>query len=152
MTTALIHATCLAAAGRGVLIRGPSGSGKSDLALRCIANAPSALIPASAMLVADDQVFVETAFDGLIAIAPGAIRGLLEIRGVGIVKVPHADRVDLHLIADLVAASDTIDRLPDPALEASILGVSLPLIRINPFDASAHIKLLSALLLDTAQH
>jgi serine kinase of HPr protein (carbohydrate metabolism regulator) len=139
-----LHGTAIALAGSAVLIRGASGSGKSDLALRCLALAPSALITSPAMLVADDRVLVTRIGDRLKAEAPPAIRGKLEVRGVGIVSVPYAPSADLALVADLVTAAE-VERLPDDTDEACILGLRRKLVRIEPFAAAAPIKLLLAL-------
>jgi serine kinase of HPr protein (carbohydrate metabolism regulator) len=138
------HGTAIALAGTAVLIRGPSGSGKSDLALRCLALAPTALTAVPAMLVADDYVTVTRTGDKLVAEAPATIRGKLEVRGLGIVTVPCLDRAELVLVADLVAP-ERIERLPDPAPEVDLAGVKLPLLHIAPFEASAPVKLLLAL-------
>jgi serine kinase of HPr protein (carbohydrate metabolism regulator) len=138
------HGTAIALAGTAVLIRGPSGSGKSDLALRCLALAPTALTAVPAMLVADDYVTVTRTGDKLVAEAPATIRGKLEVRGLGIVTVPCLDRAELVLVADLVAP-ERIERLPDPAPEVDLAGVKLPLLHIVPFEASAPVKLLLAL-------
>ncbi len=138
------HGTVIALAGNAVLIRGASGSGKSDLALRCLALAPTALTAGPAMLVADDYVTVTRTGDRLIAEAPATIRGKLEVRGLGIVTVPCQESAELVLIADL-AAPEQIERLPDPAPTAELGGVKLPLLHIAPFEASAPVKLLVAL-------
>ncbi len=127
----LVHGTCVdlaeLGAGVGVLLRGPPGSGKSDLALR--------LIGAGAWLVADDQVEIRRAGDGLIAAAPPAIAGLLEVRGLGPVRLAAAETAPLGLVIDLVAAAG-VERLPRPAT-AEYQGVALPLYRLAPFEASA---------------
>jgi len=125
------HATCVAIDGAGVLIRGPSGSGKSDLALR--------LIDRGAALVADDQVVLEARDGGLWASAPGRLRGRLEARGLGIVELPWLDAVRLVLVVDLVAAG-AVERLPE-ADSVTVAGAALPRLRLAPFEASAPAKL-----------
>lgn len=138
------HATAIAIGGHAALIRGPSGAGKSDLALRCLAVAPTALIPAPARLVADDRVELRRQGQRLRAEAPAAIRGKLEVRGIGIVTVAYVVSAEVVLIADLVPA-DTVERLPDPPATTDFMGLSLPLLRLAPFEAAAPIKLLLAL-------
>jgi HPr kinase/phosphorylase len=145
MAPVLIHATCIAIGGYGVLIRGPSGSGKSDLALRCLAITPSLLVPEPAHLIADDQVELHLQANKLFATAPAPIKGLLEIRGVGLVQAPHADQAEIVLVADLLAAIQIPERLPDPLKTATIAGLNLPQMSLNPFEASAAVKLLVAL-------
>ena len=98
-----IHATAVAVGRRGALIRGPSGSGKSDLALRCLAICPSALLRDVVKLVADDQVILRREQSGLVATAPPTLRGRLEVRGVGILEVAVAGEADIVLVADLVS-------------------------------------------------
>src|SRR5690606_1406936 len=94
----LVHGTAIALAGRAALIRGAAGSGKSDLALRCLAQPATDLIAGQALLVADDQV-AATARDGrLVLTCPDTIRGLLEVRGLGIVAVPAGDAAELELL------------------------------------------------------
>ncbi len=139
-----VHGTAIALGGNAALIRGAPGSGKSDLALRCLAVAPTALIPCPAALVADDRVDVRRAGDRIVAEAPATIRGKLEVRGLGVLSVPCTPSAELVLIADLTAL-DSIERLPDPAPMAELLGVRLPLIYLAPFTASAPVKLLLAL-------
>lgn len=143
-----IHATCVDIAGNGVLIRGRSGSGKSDLALR-ILDEPGYGLSQSlqvARLVADDQVMVFRRREGLVAQAPETLRGLLEIRGIGILRAPRLHKSTLALIVDL-ADSKTIPRLPE--FEEShevLLGVDLPLIRIDPSQASAAARVRAAVV------
>ena len=95
----LIHASCVEWLGKGILIRGKSGAGKSDLALR--------LIDAGAVLVADDQVLLENKT----ASAPERLRGLLEVRGLGIVRLPFIEKTTIALTVDLCSAAE-IERLP----------------------------------------
>ena len=139
-----VHATAIALGGNAALIRGAPGSGKSDLALRCLAIAPTALIPCPAALVADDRVDLSRSGDRILAEAPAAIRGKLEVRGLGILSVPCTASAEVVLIADITPL-DKIERLPDPAPQAELLGVRLPLIHVAPFAASAPVKLLLAL-------
>lgn len=128
-----VHATTIAIDGHGVLLRGRSGSGKSDLALR--------LIEDGAELVSDDQTSLTTEGGKVIAQAPAALTGLLEVRGIGIVTLPHRDRVVLTLLADLDAAPD---RLPEEDQD-TISGIRLPRLALAPFEASAPAKLRLAL-------
>lgn len=127
---ARVHGTCVALAAAGVLLRGPSGSGKSDLALR--------LIGLGAKLVADDQVELALERGAVIATAPATLAGRIEIRGLGIVTVPTRRRARIRLVVDLVAAR-AVPRLPDPT-SCSLLGVAIPHIRLAPFEASAPLK------------
>ena len=131
----LIHATAVAVDGRAVLLRGPPGAGKSDLGLR--------LIDAGARLVADDQSELRRAGDAILVRAPPTIAGLIEVRGVGIVRIAALAEAPVALIVDLVAA-EQIDRLPASSTEA-ILGIALPLIALAPFEASAAAKVRLAL-------
>jgi HPr kinase/phosphorylase len=141
--TTLVHATCVAFRVRGrrwraVLLRGPSGAGKSDLALR--------LIESGARLVADDQTELVRRGKSIIATSPARIAGLIEARGVGIVKLARDQlvaRAPVILLADL-APPERIERLPEPARE-SLLGVALPVLMLAPFEASASAKLRLAL-------
>ncbi|MFQ5955604.1 MAG: HPr kinase/phosphorylase [Kiloniellales bacterium] len=123
----LVHGTCVALDGVGVLLRGPSGSGKSDLALR--------LIDRGAALIADDQTRLEVGGGRLIASAPEPIGGRLEVRGLGLVPVASVATAPLGLVVDLVERQ-AVERLPDPA-EVSFLDHSVPLLRLWPFAGSA---------------
>ncbi|MBV8972755.1 MAG: aldolase [Sphingomonadaceae bacterium] len=123
-----LHATAVAIRGRGVLLTGPSGSGKSDLALR--------LIDRGAVLVADDRVVVARDAGRVLASPPPALAGLIEVRGLGIIAVPFAERVPVALILDLAAAPE---RLPPPATR-DVAGVAVPVLAFAPFAASAAIR------------
>jgi len=138
------HGTAIALGARAVLIRGAAGSGKSDLALRCLAMAPTALIPIPAALVADDRIDITRAHARLMAAAPATIRGKLEVRGLGIMTVPHVESAELALVAELVAPEE-VERFPDPTPQTDLMGVRLPLLRLAPFEAGAPVKLLLAL-------
>jgi HPr kinase/phosphorylase len=131
MTPLLVHATAVAVEGGAVLLRGPPGSGKSDLALR--------LIDAGAVLVADDQTELRRDGAGVVARAPAAIAGLIEVRGLGLVGVPTTAEAPVVLLVDLVAAT-AVERLPEHRFE-EVLGVALPVIALAPFEASAAVKL-----------
>lgn len=132
--TRQIHATAVAIGRAAVLLRGPSGSGKSDLALR--------LIQAGAVLVADDRCDLSVAGGRLFASAPPAIRGLLEVRGLGIVRMRHRAKVSVALVVDLVKPA-AVKRLP-PARTCRLGTVALPLVRLTPFEASAPAKVMLA--------
>lgn len=140
----LVHGTAIALAGRAALIRGAAGSGKSDLALRCLAQPSSDLISGQALLVADDQVLVATRNGGLHVTCPATIKGQLEVRGLGIVAVPTQDAAELELLVDLVVAQE-VERLPDPDAGAELMGVRVRRLALWPFEASAPLKLLLAL-------
>ncbi|MEO7654186.1 MAG: HPr kinase/phosphatase C-terminal domain-containing protein [Sphingomicrobium sp.] len=129
-----LHASTVAMEGRAVLISGPSGAGKSDLALR--------LLDRGFTLVSDDQTLVRRDGARLIASAPPAIAGKLEIRGIGIVDMDHDEDVPVALLVELTS---DIQRLPDDARERSVLGIALPLVSIDAMTASAASKVALAL-------
>ena len=122
-----IHGTCVDVSGAGVLLRGPSGSGKSDLALR--------LIDGGARLVADDRVDLALMNGLLTASAPAALAGMIELRGMGVMRIPAIPRTVVGLIIDLVER-DAVERLPEPE-SCRILGVETPLMRLHAMHASA---------------
>ncbi len=140
----LLHGTAIAIGGRAALIRGPSGAGKSDLALRCLAFPNSPLVSGPVELVSDDQVVIERQGGDVLVSPPDSIRGQLEVRGIGIIRVPAAASAKLVLVADLVPAG-SYERLPDPGQGIDLLGVRFPLVEIAPFEVSAALKLLLAL-------
>ncbi|GBE44711.1 HPr kinase/phosphorylase [bacterium BMS3Bbin10] len=138
----LVHGTCIAMSASGALLRGAPGSGKSDLALRFISlfGVADGGIQ-GACLVADDQVLLSREGRGLVARSPETIAGRLEVRGVGIVEVPHCERTPLTLVVDLVAAGDVPRMPPDPLPREDILGVQTPVVKLNPFEISSPVKL-----------
>jgi serine kinase of HPr protein (carbohydrate metabolism regulator) len=129
-----VHASTVASERRAVLITGPSGSGKSDLALR--------LLDRGFTLVSDDRTIVRREGDRLVASAPPNIAGKLEIRGIGIVDMETASNLPVALLVELTSE---IQRLPDDSRERPILGVRLPLITIDAMTASAPSKVALAL-------
>ncbi len=110
-----LHATCVAVAGRGVLITGPSGSGKSSLALQLMAT--------GAVLVSDDKTVLRRDGDTLIATPPATISGMIEARGVGILSVPHLDTVSVMLVVDMATLERA--RLPERH-STTLLDIKLP--------------------------
>jgi serine kinase of HPr protein (carbohydrate metabolism regulator) len=131
-----LHASSVAADGRAILITGPSGSGKSDLALR--------MLDRGFALVSDDQTIVKRDGDRLLASPPPNIAGKLEIRGIGIVDMDHVADVPVALVVELTV--NEIQRLPDDSRERPILGITLPVVAIDAMTASAPSK--AALALD----
>ena len=129
-----IHASSVAIGGRAVLIGGPSGSGKSDLALR--------LIDRGAILVSDDYTIVRRSGTGLIAAAAPNIAGRMEVRGLGIVEMPTAGEVPVVLFVDL---DITPQRLPEPGEKRTLAGVAIPVVGLNAHESSAPIKVELAL-------
>ena len=118
----LVHGSCASRDGAAVLLLGPSGSGKSDLLLRLLARGWA--------LVADDQVMVE----GLDVSAPAVLRGMVEVRGLGIFEgVPVAASARLALAVELVARAG-VERLPVPAVWAP---AGVPLVALDGFEGSA---------------
>ncbi|RBO53922.1 hypothetical protein DSD19_06540 [Rhodovulum sp. BSW8] len=116
--TCILHASTVVHRGRAVLIRGASGSGKSALALQ--------LMALGATLVADDRTVLTRSPEGLVASSPKAIRGLIEARGVGLLRTETVASAPVVLAVDLDMAET--DRMPPPR-EIEILGMSLPLLR-----------------------
>jgi HPr kinase/phosphorylase len=144
--TGTIHATTVSLDGFGVLLRGAPGSGKSALALQLIEQQGTGLGPAAftALLVADDQTILTRRDDVLFASAPDALRGLLELRGLGLLPVNIAPDVAVRLVVDLQPSSG-IDRLPAPeSLRTTLLGVVLPRIAIDATHPSAAARVRTA--------
>ena len=131
-----VHASCVECNKKGVLIYGPSGSGKSDLALRLI-------MENGAKLVADDRVNLQVLKSKIKATAPTILKGFLEVRGVGIVKFSSVN-ADLFLAIRLVEKREMVERLPERE-SYEFGGISIPQISLYAFDASAPSKILAAL-------
>lgn len=132
-----VHASAIAVGEHGVLIRGASGSGKSSLVLGLIDRDPAAT-----QLVADDRVQLTVARGRLIAMAPPALAGKLEVRGQGIVDIAHVSQSAIALVVDLLPA-DQCPRLPEPAeMEADLIGVVLPrlMLPIGAIDGPARVR------------
>ncbi len=125
-----VHGTCIEVDGTAVLLRGPPGSGKSDLALR--------LIEGGARLVADDRADIGLKDGRLVVSPPPAIAGLLEVNGQGVFKVGFLAQSPLGLIVDLVPEDD-LQRLPEPR-SWECHGVSVPVLAVAPFHASSMAK------------
>lgn len=121
---ATIHGSMVLVGSRGVLVRGPSGSGKSRLALVLIDGSPRPGLPA-ARLVADDRVQLAESHGRLVARPPEVLAGLIELRGVGIVARPFEPAAIVRLVVDLSAPDAA--RMPDPEVcRATVGGVILP--------------------------
>lgn len=119
---ASIHASAVRLGPAGILIRGPSGSGKSSLAL--------ALLDGGAELIADDRVELSATDAGVQAAAVAAIAGLIEVRGQGIFQVPYRSPAPIHLVVDLCPPEDC-PRHPEPQDEWTMVeGFRLPCLRL----------------------
>ena len=116
-----LHATCVAVEGKGLLILGPSGSGKSSLALQ--------MMGLGALLVADDRVALDRRGDALFATCPPPLRGLIEARGLGILRADPVPEARVVLIADL--ALPPAARLPPPA-SLQLHGCEIDLVAAAP--------------------
>ncbi len=130
-----VWGTCVAMDGRAVLFRGPSGSGKSDLALR--------VVKSGGKLIADDRTRLIREEDQVLATSTDRHVGQIEVRGVGIVTVDHLQRAPLALVVDMMPP-DQVDRYPDPR-HCTYLDVDVPLLGLAPFEVSAVVKIEVAL-------
>ena len=121
MNAQIFHASCVAWQGHGALILGQSGAGKSALALQ--------LMAFGADLVSDDRTELLAEADVLTACAPATIQGLIEARGVGLMRVPFVPKAEIALVIDLDQPEP--NRLP-PQREITLLGISRPLVLAVP--------------------
>lgn len=124
-----IHASAVLVGDRAILIRGPSGSGKSRLAFDLILAGRSGQIPA-ATLVGDDRLYLARVSDHLVVRPPRALAGLIEIRGLGIRRCAFAAEAPLGLVVDL-SAPDAERLPPQEALGTSLLGIQVPRIPVG---------------------
>jgi serine kinase of HPr protein (carbohydrate metabolism regulator) len=136
----LVNGTAVAWRGAGVLILGPSGSGKSDLTLR--------LIDSGATLIADDVVELKRAGDMLLLSfppeGPGDLKGKMEIKGLGIMSVPVAPpEIPLALVLE-ATPPDKVELIPE-SLESEWLGLPVTTLRIHLLEPSAPAKVRLAL-------
>lgn len=129
----LQHGTCVAWGGRGVLIMGEPGTGKSSLALR--------LIDRGAMLVADDYALLVREGESLVAVVPDQIAGLIEVRGLGICRMPFRRRAKIVLAVRLGREDE---RLPEPK-EWEMLDLKRPLVAMDALRDDSPLKVEMAL-------
>lgn len=123
-----VHASCVLLDEAGVLIRGPSGSGKSALCLALLDR--FFLEGRHARLVGDDRIRLEAHHGRLVARPHPALAGLIEIRGLGPRRLArHAPAAVLRLVVDLVAEAERLPETPETAL---VLGVALPRLVLDP--------------------
>ena len=145
--TKIVGGTTIARHGHAVLLRGPSGRGKSDLALRAICQPvmlPGEPAAQPFVLVSDDQTTLTLDDGEVLTSAPAPLRGLLEVRDIGIVQVPYEEALPLVLVVDLTC--DEIERMPDyPGAHEMLLGCRVDRIDLAPFEASAPAKVALAL-------
>jgi serine kinase of HPr protein (carbohydrate metabolism regulator) len=126
----------VAGAWKGALIHGPSGIGKSDLALRAL--------EAGFRLVADDRVLVFVSDGMVFGSAPPALRGLLEVRGVGVVRETPLVTAPIAIYVRCKRSTDVIERLPDPGSER-LLGCDIRALDVSPLENTALAKIRRAI-------
>ncbi len=129
LSSETVHASTVSIGGRAVLIAGRPGSGKSDLALR--------LIDRGAVLVSDDYTIVSRSGKRLVATPPETIRGRIEIRGIGLVDMPHETAVPVALVVDI---DEPVPRMPEAGRTRLIADIAVPLFALAPHEASAPVK------------
>lgn len=125
-----LHGTCVDIKGHGVLICGAPGSGKSSLALQ--------LIDRGATLICDDQTLLSLENDTVAAHSPPSLRGIMEVRGIGLCSFPFQDKSFLKLCTE-ICEGEELERLPDP-LFVEYYGVKVPLLKLKKDDPLAAIK------------
>ena len=130
-----IHASCVEYQGKGILILGAPGFGKSDLCLKMILNH-------GATLVSDDRVDLQKKEDEVFAAAPENISGLLEARGVGILRLPCLKKIKIFAVVQIIPEEEKLERLPQNEVY-ELMSVSLPLLKIKKFDPSGIEKIIA---------
>ena len=136
LSSETVHASAVAIDGLAVLIGGLPGRGKSDLALR--------LIDRGASLISDDYTFIRRIEGKAIASAPATILGKIEMRGIGLIELETEQDVPVALFVDL---DEVAARLPEPGGARMIAGVPIPTISLAGLEASAPLKVETALRL-----
>lgn len=134
---ATVHATVVAVGGRGVLIRGAAGSGKSSTALELIEDPRG-----DSVLVADDRVLLAFRSGEVVASPPEALCGMIEVRGIGIIRRPFLEEVRIGLVVDLLPP-EQCPRLPGDNNSVTVFGAQLPLLRlpIGLSDAAMRVRI-----------
>jgi serine kinase of HPr protein (carbohydrate metabolism regulator) len=136
LTPTILHAGLIAlydrGAWKGVLIEGPSGVGKSDLALRALGQ--------GFRLVADDRVNLWALEGHLFGAAPTSLAGLIEVRGLGVLPHPARPFAEVKLAVQCLAADEDVERVPE-SRSRTLLEVAVPLIALRPLEASAPDKI-----------
>lgn len=130
----ILHGTAVAIDGHAVLLRGASGSGKSDLALR--------LIDRGAKLISDDAVRIDVVGDIPLLCSVPSIAGKIEVRGVGICTFDFVDSAPLRLVVEF---ANDIERIPPEDIRTSVGDFSVPLVALDPFQHSSAFKVELAL-------
>jgi HPr kinase/phosphorylase len=136
----LIHASCVAIDASAILLAGPAG--KSDLALR--------LVHEGAELIADDQTLLGRDGERLVASAPASIAGLIEVRHVGLLRLPHAASAPVALYVELAPMEEILERLPEPDF-ITLAETRIRRLRLPAFAASTPAKIKAALLYPAAE-
>lgn len=147
MSEQSVHGTAITLAGRGVLLRGAPGSGKSSLALRLIDSPGLGLGDQllRARLIADDQVYLRREADKIFLSAPQNLQGLLEVRGLGIQTLSFCTTAQLHLVVDLRPCAEII-RLPDAEDQTvGVCGCAIKRVFVDAHSAAAPAILRAAL-------
>ena len=137
-----LHASAVVLGDRGIVIAGPPGSGKTQLALALISHGRSFAL--FARLVADDQIFLSAHNGRLICTAPETIAGLAEVRGVGPQPIDHEKKAPVDLLVRLVERS-TAERFPEAETE-TLMGCEVPLMRLAAGDRQAALTAVAARL------
>ena len=127
----MMHSTAISLNGDGILIKGPSGSGKTDLALR--------LIESGGKLISDDQVVIKKKAKKLFLSSPKELDGLMQLSGIGIVKVDYVENIPLELVVKLQPFK-VLDPFPINKQEV-IEGFSIPALNLYSFSISATAKI-----------
>lgn len=132
----LVHASCVVIDGKAVLLAGPPGIGKSDVALR--------LIDEGAQLLSDDQTLLGDEAGHLVASPPPSIEGFLEIRHVGLARLSFVKSAPVALYVELASSNENLERLPEPDF-ISFLNHQVPRLKLPSFAASTPAKIRAAL-------